>query len=97
MATVRQRGVYEITHPWVHGLRLMAEIILPFSWQKHEEARGFGASGKQLSRDLVAAWCLVACLEFFHHFPVCVFQNQEVMSRQQAQPLLLPEEEEGPR
>lgn len=39
---------------------LMTQIILFFSWQKYETAWDFRASGKQLSKDSVAAWCLVA-------------------------------------
>lgn len=51
----------------------------------------------QLKR-IVAVWCLVACpvafVKVFHFF--LVFQNQEVMSQQQAQPHFSPEEKEGP-
>lgn len=49
----------EMTHSWVHGLQHITKIIFSVLWQKYEKAWDFRAS----NTGIVAAWCLVACLD----------------------------------
>jgi len=79
-------------HSWVHGLRLNAETVIFFSWQRSEISGDCRASENNPFGSQHGA---LSCSSF----QTLLFENQEVVSgnsSMQAQPLFSPEKREGP-